>query len=166
LTALPEATVNLIADLVESDEPPADAYTQLKARLNAAHSLTDYQKVEQLFALPPLGARRPSEMLAKIVRLCSRGQEDSVFFVYCLLHRLPRELRVLLTDVYNTDCCSLAIKADRLWSHNMKLAHDGGNAVADGFMDGGPVVAAIQQSSNRAVVAVAVVDVSIAAGGS
>jgi hypothetical protein len=33
-------------------------------------------------------------------------------------------------------------------------------------MDGGPVVAAIQQSSNRAVVAVAVVDVSIAAGGS
>jgi uncharacterized membrane protein YgcG len=152
LTALPESTVNLIADLVESEDLPVDAYFQLRARLNAAHTLTDYQKVEQLFALPPLGARRPSEMLAEMVRLCPRGQEDSVFFTYCFLHRLPRELRVLLTDVDHSDRRSLAVRADRLWSHNFRSAHDSVNAVADVAADlsiqDGPV-AAVQQSSHR-----------------
>jgi hypothetical protein len=123
LTALPEATVNLITDFVES-ELPADAYTQLRARLNAAHQLTDYQRVEQMVALPPLGDRKPSEMLAEMVRLCPRGQENSVFFVYFFLHRLPRELRVLLTDVDHQDRRALALRADDLWAHNVRGVHD------------------------------------------
>jgi hypothetical protein len=123
LTALPEATINLIADLVEG-EVPEDAYDQLRARLNAAHQLTDYQKVEQLHALPPLGGRKPSEMLSEMVRLCPRGQENSVFFTYCFLHRLPRELRVLLTDVDHNDRRALSLKADDLWAHSARNAHD------------------------------------------
>jgi hypothetical protein len=123
LTALPESTVNLISDLVEN-VAPEDAYDQLRARLAAAHQLTDYQKVEQLYALPPLGGRKPSEMLAEMVRVCPRGEERSVFFTYAFLHRLPRELRVLLTDVDHNDRRALALRADDLWAHNARSAHD------------------------------------------
>jgi hypothetical protein len=34
-------------------------YLQLKARLLVAHQLTDYQRVEQIFQLPPLRAQKP-----------------------------------------------------------------------------------------------------------
>ena len=43
LHALPEATVSLIADLVEADPLPANPYTELRCRLLAAHQLTDIQ---------------------------------------------------------------------------------------------------------------------------
>jgi hypothetical protein len=45
-----------------------------------AHHLNDYQKVEQLYSLPALGAQKPSEMLAGMLRLCPRGHEVSPFF--------------------------------------------------------------------------------------
>jgi hypothetical protein len=64
LHALPEATVCLIADLVEADPLPANPYTELRRRLLAAHKLTDIRRVEQLHSLPPLGSQKPSELLA------------------------------------------------------------------------------------------------------
>jgi hypothetical protein len=51
LTALPEATINFVADFVEAPLP-ANPYTQLRARLLAAHQLTDYQKVEFIKKMP------------------------------------------------------------------------------------------------------------------
>jgi hypothetical protein len=143
LTALPENTVNLIADFVEG-ELPADAYTQLRLRLNAAHQLTDYQKVEQLHSLPPLGGRKPSELLAEMVRLCPRGHEDSVFFIYAFLHRLPRELRVHLTDVDHADRRALAMKADDLWAHSAKSPHDSTVAAVSSPAEEGEIVAAVR----------------------
>ncbi len=95
----------------------------LKARLLAAHQLTDYQRVEQIFQLPPLGAQKPSELLAEMLRLCPRGQENSLFFTYLFLHRLPRELRVLLTDVDHNDRRLLSERADQLWAHYAKHSH-------------------------------------------
>jgi hypothetical protein len=124
LAALPEATVNLVADLIEAEELPEDVYTQLRARLFGAHQLSDYQRVEAMFALPTLGDKKPSEMLAEMTRLCPRGQENSVFFTYCFLHRLPREIRVLLSDVDHGDRRALAVRADQIWAHNSKYAHD------------------------------------------
>jgi hypothetical protein len=93
LHALPETTVSLIADLVEADPLPANPYTELRHRLLAAHQLTD-QRVEQLFNLPPLGAQKPSELLAEMLRLCPRGQENNAFFNCFFLNKLPRELRI------------------------------------------------------------------------
>jgi hypothetical protein len=119
LAALPEATVDLVADLVES-ELPVDPYDELRRRLLQAHTLTPYQQVEQLFAHPSLGDQRPSELLAAMLKKCPRGQEDSPFFRYLFLHRLPRELRVLLSDVDGTDRRVLAERADHLWSHNVR----------------------------------------------
>ncbi len=79
LPCLLESTVNLVTDFV-GGVLPADPYTQLKARLLAAHQLTDYQRVEQIFQLPPLGAQKPSELLVEMLRLCPRGQENYLFF--------------------------------------------------------------------------------------
>jgi hypothetical protein len=58
LHTLLEATVSLIADLVEADPLPANPYTELSRRLLAAHQLTDIQQVEQLFNLPPLSSQK------------------------------------------------------------------------------------------------------------
>ncbi len=58
---------------VEADPLPANPYTELRRRLLAAHQLTDIQRVEQLFNLPPLGAQKPLELLAEMLRLCPRG---------------------------------------------------------------------------------------------
>jgi hypothetical protein len=80
LAALPETMVVLIADLVEMSPLPADPFDQLKGRLVTAHQLTDIQRVEKLLALPPLGKQKPSELLAEMVRICPRGEENSVFF--------------------------------------------------------------------------------------
>jgi hypothetical protein len=145
LPCLPETTINLVTDFVEG-LLPADPYTQLKARLLAAHQLTDYQRVEQIFQLPPLGAQKPSEMLAEMLRLCPRGQEGSLFFTYLFLHRLPRELRVLLTDIDHTDRRVLADKADQLWAHYSKSSHGAIHAVeGDSEGDGEPVAALRRQ---------------------
>jgi hypothetical protein len=79
LSCLPESTINLVMDFV-GGHLPANPYTQLKARQLAAHQLTDYQRVKQIFQLPPLGAQKPSELLAEMLQLCPRGQENSLFF--------------------------------------------------------------------------------------
>jgi hypothetical protein len=104
LPCFPESTINLVTDCLEGNLP-GDPYLQLKAWLLAAHQLTDYQCVEQIFQLPPLGAQKLSEVLAEMLRLCPSGQENFL---------LPRELRVLLTDVDHNDRRLLANKADQL----------------------------------------------------
>jgi hypothetical protein len=118
LPCLLETTINLVTGFVEGNLPE-NPYTQLKARLLAAHQLTDYQRVEQIFQLPPLGAQKLSEML----RLCPMGQENSLLFTYLFLHRLPRELRVLLTNVDHADRRLLVDRVDQLWAHYAKHCH-------------------------------------------
>ncbi len=74
LHALPEMTVSLIADLVEADPLPANPYTELRRRLLAAHQLTDIQRVEQLFNLPPAsGGPEAVRAAGGDLRLCPRG---------------------------------------------------------------------------------------------
>jgi hypothetical protein len=128
--ALPETTVSLIADLVEADPLPANPYTELRRRLLAAHQLTDIQRVEQLFNLPPLGAQKLSELLAEMLRLCPRGQENNAFFNCLFLNKLPRELRILLSEAEMADKQALGARADLFATHNSKKAHDVMAAVA------------------------------------
>jgi hypothetical protein len=128
--ALPEVTVCLIADLVEADPLPENPYTELRRRLLAAHQLTDIQRVEQLFNLPPLGSQKPSELLAEMLRLCPRGQENNAFFNCLFLNKLPRELRILLSEADMADKQALGARADLFAAHNSKQAHDVVAAVA------------------------------------
>jgi hypothetical protein len=117
--ASPSQSINLVTDFVGGNLP-ANPYTQLKVRLLTAHQLTDYQRVEQIFQLPPLGAPKPSELFAEMLRLCPRGQENSLFFTYLFLHCLPIELCVLLTDVDHADWRLLSERADQLRAHYAK----------------------------------------------
>jgi hypothetical protein len=80
LAALPETTVVLIADLVETRPLPENPFDLLRARLLTAHQLTDIQRVEKLLALPPLGKQKLSELLAEMMRICPRGEENSTGF--------------------------------------------------------------------------------------
>ncbi len=130
LHALPEPTVSLIADLVEADPLPMNLYMELRRRLLAAHQLTDIQRVEQLFNLPPLAAQKPSELLAEMLWLCPRGQENNAFFNCLFLNKLPRELRILLSEAEMADKQALGTRADLCATHNSKEAHDVVAAVA------------------------------------
>jgi hypothetical protein len=136
LHALPESTITLISDLVEADPPPATPYQALKARLLTAYQLTNIQRVEQLFNMPPLGGQRPSELLAEMIRLCPRGQENNDLFNYLFLNKLPRELRVLLSEADMADKQALAARADSFAAHHQRLAHDTVAAVASEPVEG------------------------------
>jgi hypothetical protein len=116
LNAIPESVVNKIADFVEA-ELPADPYTQLRNRLVTAHELSPYQRVHMIATLPPIGDQKPSELLAEMVRLCPRGEEQSIFFIYMFLNRLPRDIRSHLSGMDMADRTALAARADELWAH-------------------------------------------------
>ena len=124
LAALPEATVVLISDLVETRPLPENPFDRLRERLLTAHQLTDIQRVEKLLSLPPLGKQKPSELLAEMLRICPRGEENSVFFNCHFLQKLPRELRVLLSEADMADKRLLSARADQIWAHHVQLHHD------------------------------------------
>jgi hypothetical protein len=80
--------------------------------------------VEQLFNLPPLAAQKPSELLAEMLRLCPRGQENNAFFNCLFLNKLPSELCILLSEEDMADKQALGARADLFTVHNSKQAHD------------------------------------------
>jgi hypothetical protein len=101
--ALPHDTLRRVADIVETP-PPANPYTVIKQRLLGAHQMTDYQRAKRLYLLPPIGNRKPSEMMAVMLEImCPRGKEKTNLFVFLFLQSLPREIRVLLSRVDHKD---------------------------------------------------------------
>ena len=96
----------------DAEEP----YTRLKEALVRQHSLTKYQRIEKLDALGSLGSRRPSQLLAEMMEVCPDDEENSCFFVFFFLKRLPAWLRVLLEGDDHEDILRLAEHADRLLS--------------------------------------------------
>ncbi len=80
-----------------------------------------------------------------MLKLCPRGWETSPFITFFFLHRLPRKLRVLLSNEAHTNKRAVAVKADRLWALNMQHAHDTVAVVAwDSDMEDN-TVAAVRQ---------------------
>jgi hypothetical protein len=69
--------------------PPEDAYTQLKARLLAAHTLTEFQRMEKLLAAQALGGQKLSDMLHDLVQFCPDGEAQIRIFQYLFLQSLP-----------------------------------------------------------------------------
>jgi hypothetical protein len=59
-----------------------------------------------------------------MLRFCPRGEENSVFFNCLFLQKLPRELRILLSEADIADKRLLSKRADQFWAHNAQLWHD------------------------------------------
>ena len=122
VAALTKESIRLVTNIVEN--PPEAPYTELKRVLLSSHQLTDFQRVEKLHQVEALGGRKPSELLAVMLEICPRGQEDNLFFQFLFLQRLPRELRIMLADDDHKDLRKLAEKADRLWALHARQSHD------------------------------------------
>jgi hypothetical protein len=114
VSVLPHESLRLVADIVEA-KPEEEQYNVLKQRLLASHQLTGFQRAEKLFQMPTLGARKPSDLMAAMLEICPRGEEKTELFACLFLQRLPREIRVLLSEVDHKDPKALAAQADRHW---------------------------------------------------
>jgi hypothetical protein len=80
--SLPHESLRQVADIVEA--PPAETpYVAIKQRLMAAHQMTSFQRAEKLFAMPALGNRKLSELMAAMLEICPRGEEKTDLFA-CL----------------------------------------------------------------------------------
>jgi hypothetical protein len=113
LKALDQVVLRQVADLVEC-VPVNCPYEILKARLLSAAKKTDFQKAEMVMALPPLGDRKPSALLAEMLELCPRGWEHDRWFSHMFLSRLPQHVRVLLRGQQTVDLRLLAEQADEI----------------------------------------------------
>ena len=143
LGALPETTVRSVADLVAAVPPPPDAYHQLRHRLLAGHRLTEFQRMEKLLQVQPLGAQRPTELLADMVQLCPAGEAGTKLFRMLFLQRLPKDLRIILAEDETSGLQDLAARANILWSHASELQSSTVAAVGE---DESSSVAAVRSS--------------------
>jgi hypothetical protein len=66
LAALLVDSVHLVWHVLHDDTGP-ESYDRLRASLLVSHSLSNYQKMERMMRLPPLGDRKPSVMLAEML---------------------------------------------------------------------------------------------------
>ena len=72
--------------------------------------------------MEPLGTKKPSELLALMVKL--KPASDKSFMAYHFLQRLPREVRILLAEEDTADMRALAEKADKLAAHHSPQISD------------------------------------------
>ncbi len=100
--------------------------------------------------LPPLGDRKPSVMLAEMLEFCTAGESTTAVFAFLYLQRLPREIRVLLSEDDPANMRVIAEKANRLVAMHVPQSHDTCTAVAaeDTYEDA-DVVAALQGARRR-----------------
>jgi hypothetical protein len=80
--------------------------------------------MERMMRLPPLGDRKPSVMLAEMLEFCPASESSTAVFAYLFLQRLPREIRVLLSEDDPADMRVIADKADRLIAIHVPQGHD------------------------------------------
>jgi hypothetical protein len=117
MASLPPESVRLVMDIVEVP-PTVDPYETLKERLLSQLQLSEYERLDQLFTMPGLGSRKPSAILAAMLELCPRGEENTRTFAGLFLHRLPRELQILLAHEDLRDLKLLAARVDVLHTHH------------------------------------------------
>jgi hypothetical protein len=79
--ALPHESLRLVADIVKV-MPETEPYTSIKNRLMASHLMTGYRRAEKLFAMPPLGSRKPSDLMAAMLDIYPHGEEKTELFAF------------------------------------------------------------------------------------
>jgi hypothetical protein len=74
--------------------------------------------LEKLLQVQPLGAQRPTELLADMMQLCLIGEVGTKLFRMLFLSRLPREVWIILAEDGASSLQDLAARANVLWSHS------------------------------------------------
>jgi hypothetical protein len=149
LSSLSQDAVRLVRHVLH-EETGTESYDNLRLSLMASHSLSNYQKMERMMKLPPLGDRKPSVMLAEMLEFCLAGESTTAVFTYLFLQRLPREIRVLLSEDNPADVRAIADKADRLIAMHVLQGHEACAAVAGGeVLDPGEWVVAAQAGRKK-----------------
>ena len=67
--ALTNAQQDAVASILELDPLPPSAYELLNAELIRLHEKTSWDRMKELFVMPPLGAQCPTELLAAMKNL-------------------------------------------------------------------------------------------------
>jgi hypothetical protein len=148
LTSLSQDAVRLVRHVLHETGP--NSYANLRTSLLASYSLSNYQKMERMMKLLPLGDRKLSVMLAEMLEYCPVGESTTAIFTYLFLQRLPREIRVLLSEDDPADVQAIADKARHLIAMHMPQHHKTCAAVAGSEnSDPGNVVAATQNARRK-----------------
>lgn len=95
---LPGSSIFREAAPIILSEPDDSSYTRLKGFLLRGHTVSEFQRLERLLAAEPLGARRPTDMLADMQSLCPAGEDETAFFRHIFLRRLPAEIRSFVIE--------------------------------------------------------------------
>ena len=116
VAALPEQVARHASHILDTP-PQLFPYEELRHHLTTHHELSNFEKVERIVSGEPLGARKPSEMLAAMMEFCPKGEERSSFLAFFFLQRLPTEMRVLLSEDDHTELRQLAASClSSVWS--------------------------------------------------
>jgi hypothetical protein len=149
LAGLSVDSVRLVWHVLHDDTGPK-SYNRLRTSLLASHSLSNYQKMEGMMRLPPLCDRKPSVMLVDMLEYCPAGESTTAVFAFLYLQRLPREIRVLLSEDDPAHMRAIAEKAARLIAMHVPQSHDTCAAVAaEDTYEEPDVVAALQGARSR-----------------
>lgn len=97
-----------VVDIVTAP-PQIDPYKTLKAALINKFTDSEYTRVDKLLSTVPLGAQRPSHLLAEISR--AGATRDEKILRVCWLRRLPVTIRTILSASKGT-LAELAAMAD------------------------------------------------------
>jgi hypothetical protein len=92
----------------------------------------------------------PLVMIAEMLEFCQAGESSTTVFAFLFLQRLPREIRVLLSEDDPANMRAIADKEDRLIAMHVPQSHEACAAVtADSHSEESCVVAAAQAAQSR-----------------
>ena len=74
------------AHILEADILASEAYSQLRAELTRMHKKTSWDQLDELFAMPPCGAQKGTELLGAMERL--KPEEPELWFRWMYFFRL------------------------------------------------------------------------------
>jgi len=112
--ALTPLQKKLARDILSVPNPPLDAYELLKERLLRLYDKGEKDRCRRLLNMPPLGGRRPSELLAEMQQLCPRDDADGKLIRYMFLFRLTPTMQSMLGEDETPSIADLAAQADFL----------------------------------------------------
>ena len=110
-TALTRPQQEAVAHILEQSPPPPDVFQQLRAELTRIHGKSEWRRMGELFALPPLGDQRPGELLVQMKRL--RPEDQDLWFRWQFFSRLPEWAQRQLAG-HNGSVEELAARAEEL----------------------------------------------------